>query len=181
MQDRLHYAGWSQVMGCIRVKLGWDVFRLESGARGRVMRLHTVQRCGWLVCLQEVQMERGSLVVPNGQEEKLAQNQSINCCSARSKCWVIWEHIDQFRICVFRIVKWGEKKLCKYKFHHYADIWKTCFQSKKPEHRLKKDYLLAKSTKLTVGLLVKEHYGLLSLSLSLDFCSNDNTTQFIHS
>lgn len=35
---------------------------------------------------------------------------------------------------------------------------------------LKKDYLLAKSTKLTVGLLVKENYGL----LSLDFCSYDN-------
>lgn len=31
-----------------------------------------VQRDGWLVCLQEAQMERGGLMVPNGQEEKLA-------------------------------------------------------------------------------------------------------------
>lgn len=37
-----------------------------------MMSLLTVQRDGWLVCLQEVQMERGSLMVPNGQEEKLA-------------------------------------------------------------------------------------------------------------
>lgn len=28
----------------------------------------TVQRDDWLICLQEVQMERGSLMVPNGQE-----------------------------------------------------------------------------------------------------------------
>lgn len=32
----------------------------------------TVQCDGWLICLQQVQMERGSLIVPNGQEEKLA-------------------------------------------------------------------------------------------------------------
>lgn len=31
-----------------------------------------VQRDGRLICLQEVQMERGILMVPNGQEEKLA-------------------------------------------------------------------------------------------------------------
>lgn len=33
MQDRLHYAGWSQVTGCIRVKLG-DMcldWRVERG------------------------------------------------------------------------------------------------------------------------------------------------------
>lgn len=30
----------------------------------------TVQCDGWLICLQQVQ--RGSLMVPNGQEEKLA-------------------------------------------------------------------------------------------------------------
>lgn len=32
----------------------------------------TVQCDGWLICLQELQMERGSLMVRNGQEEKLA-------------------------------------------------------------------------------------------------------------
>lgn len=32
----------------------------------------TDQREGWLICLQETQMERGSLMVPNGQDEKLA-------------------------------------------------------------------------------------------------------------
>lgn len=32
----------------------------------------TLHSDGWLICLQEVQMERGSLMVPNGQEEKLA-------------------------------------------------------------------------------------------------------------
>lgn len=32
----------------------------------------TVQRDGWLTCLQEVHTERGSLMVSNGHEEKLA-------------------------------------------------------------------------------------------------------------
>lgn len=33
-----------------------------------------VQTDGWLICLQEVQMEGGSPMVPNGQEELAADS-----------------------------------------------------------------------------------------------------------
>lgn len=55
--------GWGEGKMC----LDW---RMER--RVGLMSPLRVHSGGWLICLQEVQMERGSLMVPNGQEENLA-------------------------------------------------------------------------------------------------------------
>lgn len=72
------------------------MFRLENGERGRgLMSPLAVQRDGWLICLQEVQMERGSLMVPNGEEEKLAAESKLLLLLSQVKVLGHWERMGR--------------------------------------------------------------------------------------